>query len=603
MGAVFKKTATRALPAGTEVFRRKGQPFARWKDAKGKTRTAPLTTGREGQDRIVIVARTYTAKFRDGNGHVQEVSTGCRDEKAARSLLTDLERRAELVRAGVVTATEDAIAGHQASLLAKHIDDYLDHLEASGCNKTHRDNVARHLRRIVAGCRFQRLADMHRHALEKWLLDQSKAGMGARTRNMHLAAAIAFANWCCQPAISRLSSNPFVGVPKADEKAGCRRKRRALTEDELHRLLDVARLRPLMDRMTVHRGKRKGEAVAKLSDATRREMERLGRERALIYKTLVLTGLRKGELASLVAGQLNLDAEPPYLVLAAADEKNRQGSTIPLRADLAADLREWLREKAAAQDAAGEAPAVRFDPNAVQGDRRANRSPGRFGGPSCLPLTGVPYLPADTPPFNVPDKLVRILDRDLVAAGIARRIEMAPGKWRIDKRDERGCTVDVHALRHTFGTLLSKGGVAPRTAQAAMRHSTLDLTMNVYTDPRLLDVQGALDALPALPLESKPFEAQAVRNVLSATGTDDKMSAPFAPAYAPTWCKPSTEQTTAVKMTGNDKGRGECSNVPISACPVNKKAPLTTRVNEAWPMETTGIEPATPGLQSRCSPN
>jgi hypothetical protein len=29
-----------------------------------------------------------------------------------------------------------------------------------------------------------------------------------------------------------------------------------------------------------------------------------------------------------------------------------------------------------------------------------------------------------------------------------------------------------------------------------MRHSTIDLTMNVDTDPKLLDVQGALDARP-----------------------------------------------------------------------------------------------------------
>jgi hypothetical protein len=33
-------------------------------------------------------------------------------------------------------------------------------------------------------------------------------------------------------------------------------------------------------------------------------------------------------------------------------------------------------------------------------------------------------------------------------------------------------------LRHTFGTHLSKNGVAPHTAQAAMRYSSLDLTMN-----------------------------------------------------------------------------------------------------------------------------
>ena len=35
--------------------------------------------------------------------------------------------------------------------------------------------------------------------------------------------------------------------------------------------------------------------------------------------------------------------------------------------------------------------------------------------------------------------------------------------------DDRGRTIDVHALRHTFGTHLSKAGVPLRTAQAAMR--------------------------------------------------------------------------------------------------------------------------------------
>ena len=86
-------------------------------------------------------------------------------------------------------------------------------------------------------------------------------------------------------------------------------------------------------------------------------------------------------------------------------------------------------------------------------------------------------------------ELIKVFDRDLAAASIA-------------KRDDRGRTVDVHALRHTYGSLLSAGGVTPRTAQAAMRHSSIDLTMNVYTDPRVLDIAGALECLPALPLDA-----------------------------------------------------------------------------------------------------
>ena len=64
-------------------------------------------------------------------------------------------------------------------------------------------------------------------------------------------------------------------------------------------------------------------------------------------------------------------------------------------------------------------------------------------------------------------------------------------------------------MRHLFATRLSKSGVAPRVAQAAMRHSTIDLTMSVYTDPMLLDVGAALEVLPMLPLASESLARSA----------------------------------------------------------------------------------------------
>jgi integrase len=77
---------------------------------------------------------------------------------------------------------------------------------------------------------------------------------------------------------------------------------------------------------------------------------------------------------------------------------------------------------------------------------------------------------------------------------------------------ERGRTLDVHALRHTLGTQLSRGGIAPRTAEAATRHSFIQLTMNVYTDPELLDVAGAVEALPCLTLSDHQDTDLARRN-------------------------------------------------------------------------------------------
>jgi integrase len=167
--------------------------------------------------------------------------------------------------------------------------------------------------------------------------------------------------------------------------------------------------------------------------------------------------------------QVEFDGPVPYMVLQAKDEKNRKGSEIPLRADTAAELREWLEEKlAVAQAIARE----RDDPIPVR-------------------------LPPTTKLFDIPTGLIRIFDRDLVFAGIAR-IEKRGGKQVVIKTDDRGRTIDIHALRHTFGTHLSRAGVPLRTAQAAMRHSDPSLIANVYTDPKLLDVAGALEALPSL---------------------------------------------------------------------------------------------------------
>jgi len=462
MGTVFKKAVTRPVPPGAETIARKGERFAKWRDKSGKQRTAPLTTGRDGADRIRDESRTYIAKYRDGSGLVVEVATGCRDKAAALAVLADLERRAEKIRSGLVSPQEARTADHLNQPVRVHLLAYLEGMKARGVVEMHRENVRRQIQKIAADCGFDRLADINRERVERWLAAEAERGRSARSRNAHLAAVIAFCNWCCDPSIGRMLVNPLRGIRKADEKADPRRRRRAMTEQELTRLLDVARRRPLLDAMTIRRDKRKGTLGVNLRSETRRRLEATGRERALLYKTLVLTGLRKGELASLTPAHLRLDAPVPHVELDAADEKNREGSGVVIRPDLADDLRQWLDDRLA--DLRAEAL------------RRGEPIPAR--------------LPADAPIFDVPGRLIDIFNRDLKAAGIP-------------KRDDRCRTLDVHALRTTFGTLLSRGGVPLRTAQEAMRHSDPSLTANVYTDPRLLDVAGALEALPSLPLRAE----------------------------------------------------------------------------------------------------
>jgi integrase len=475
MGSVFKKTVTRALPPGAEVAERTETTkvrladgaettvrvrvrLARWRDRKGRMRSATVTTGKDGFDRIRVESGTYFARYRDGNNHVVELPTGCRDKTAAQSVLVDLERKGERVRAGLLTSAESRTAEHLATPIGEHLAAYVTSLEASGATPKHVAESRRVIESVLEGCNFATLADLERSAMERWLNARRQSTASARTRNVDLIRLIAFDNWCV--GNGRLTANPFKGVARADEKADPRRKRRSMTEGELARLLDVARDRPLLEALTVRRGKAKGQPVAKVRDEVRIALEVLGRERALIYKTLVLTGLRKSELASLTVAQLQLEGPMPHVELDVREEKNREGNAVVLRADLAKDLEQWLKGKLAA----------------LQSEARQRGEP--------IPTK----LPADTLIFSVPSGLIRIFDRDLRMAGIS-------------KRDERGRTLDVHALRTTFGTLLSRGGVPLRTAQAAMRHADPSMTANVYTDPKLLDVCGALDVLPTLPLD------------------------------------------------------------------------------------------------------
>ncbi len=529
MGTAYRETFTKPLPAGAELFTRDGERFARWIDGKGRKRTArivrPETGAHANTDRLLIEARTFTARYRDGSGIVRKVATGCRTADGANIVLAELERRAERVRSGTASAAEDAALDHLGAPIGGHVEAYLAHLAAKRgkggkprVSPKHVANVRHCLGRIVGGCEFRRLRDLERGAVERWAAARDAEGMPARTLNAHLVALTAFGNWCVDT--KRLATNPLARPPKRDESADRRRQRRALTEDELRRLLYAARWRSLAE---YGRASVKLAGVAERTDKRSRrtwvkapltadtlpgalararetlagrpamvaELERRGRERALIFKALVLTGLRKGELASLTIGQLELDGPVAYAVLRAADEKAGRGADIPIRADLAADLRAWIGQRLADAQAAA--------------------------GAKGLPLPA--RLPADAPLFNLRGDLIRAFDRDLLAAGLAKVGVDTDGREFIDKRDDRGRTLDVHSLRHTFGTHLSKGGVSPRVAQAAMRHSTLELTMNTYTDPRLLDVAGALDALPSLPLDGSP-DAERMR----ATGSDGPTS-------------------------------------------------------------------------------
>jgi hypothetical protein len=112
-----------------------------------------------------------------------------------------------------------------------------------------------------------------------------------------------------------------------------------------------------------------------------------------------------------------------------------------------------------------------------------------------------------------------------------------------------------------------------------MRHSDIRLTMKTYTDPRLLDVAGAVDALPDLSLESITATAS-----LRRTGTDEAFL--VAPSVAP-MVAPNTVQT-------GQKG-AFWDNIKTAATSDREtKKPLESQGNQGFsPIGPAGFEPTT----------
>ncbi|MCL1999908.1 MAG: tyrosine-type recombinase/integrase [Planctomycetes bacterium] len=320
--------------------------------------------------------------------------------------------------------------------LPGHVADYRAALAAKGGCEQHVRQDGNKLVRLFEGCGFALLSDLDAGRVQQWLADRRSEGMGAATSNSYLVAAKAFCNWAVKNR--RLPEHPLRHLAKVNAKVDVRKKRRPLSPEELARLLAAA-----------------GASVRLFRDMT-------GRDRAMVYRMASETGLRWSELRSLRRASFDLVGIPATVVLDAADEKAGRGAVLPLRPELADALRDYFVDH----------PAL-------------------------------PSAPAF--PMPIDDCGAEMLRRDLFETGDSPAVaaeKKARGETvvpAIPYRAAAGREADFHALRHTFGTWLAKGGVHPKVAQDLMGYSTINLTMGLYTHITLQDHAAALQNLPALP--------------------------------------------------------------------------------------------------------
>ncbi len=181
------------------------------------------------------------------------------------------------------------------------------------------------------------------------------------------------------------------------------------------------------------------------SDEISRLIKAAPRNRASLYLIAIYTGLRRKEMEALKWGDFDLDSDKPCIRLPATITKNRRPALVALHPEAVSAIRAFRADIAAAYEWA-------------------------FRGETRVPA-------------------VCDLKKDLEKAGIPFQ-------------DERGRRVDIHAMRHTLGTLLHLADVPIREAQELMRHSDVRLTMKIYTDASQLRIREAVARLPSFALRS-----------------------------------------------------------------------------------------------------
>jgi integrase len=152
--------------------------------------------------------------------------------------------------------------------------------------------------KLFERCRWQKIQDATGRSFCLW---RNHCGLSGKTSNDLLSCATSFFDWLERQRM--LTENPLKYVERVDTR-GRSQYRRALTQDEARRLLDV-----------------------------------VPHFRAVVYVTAIYTGLRRSELNQLRWGDLHLDALSPSVVAPASITKNKKEAKLPLRPEVVQALR------------------------------------------------------------------------------------------------------------------------------------------------------------------------------------------------------------------------------------------------------------------------
>lgn len=365
------------------------------------------------------------------------------DKQASLALLSKMIKEKEFVDAGLVDPFEKQLDRK----ILEHLEDYINALREEGLTPYYISQRERILKHILKKLGVKTFRDLNVEAVDAYIRNMKNMSKNEvfpsapNTKLCHRNSLVGFANWLMRKG--RIAFNPLVNVnvPKGRPV----HERRALTQEEIAKVFQSARERPLQEAMINSGGRLQGGQPrtlmrllhAVLNTETRQRCLNLGEERCLIYKTAIYTGLRKGELKALKVSSIDFKSKPYTTIrLSGQFTKNGKAALISLVPSLAVEMKNFI-------------------------DKHNKKA--------------VDYL------FNVADKIHVIFKRDLEAAGILYQ-------------DADGRFADFHSLRTSANTMLGVMGIPVRIRQLFMRHSDIRLTTGTYDDDVLYNQLPIIEA-------------------------------------------------------------------------------------------------------------
>jgi integrase len=443
---VFKPTYPWPIPEGAGVHTAKGRKYINVKDHNGRTVKAYLT--KDGQH-YLRPQRNYAGRYRDLNGIVRTVGL-VHDKEASQAALNELANCIGLLRASRAIPPLHEIS----PIIREKVREAL----ADSGQETAGDQLGRKPLKDLLVLYLEHLraagtTEKHRSEVERclnvvkaecsfqYLKDvcqppvkefiNRKKDAGLSDRTVN--CYVDKLRYFCKWAMKNglMNHDPFTGFVRLDEQTNRVREARSLTPEEVEKLLDATARRPL--------AKCEAAGYKKIKPATVQKLTLLGEERKLAYALMLYTGLRVNETRQLVWADVNLKQR--FVRVRPTTTKNAKPATLPLHSYLVELLGQW-KEK---------------HPQAESTDR-------------------IVSIPASTSAF------LKVFNKDLAFAGI-------------DKTDDMGRVVHLHALRHSFASLLARQGVHPHVLRSLARHSRVETTMQHYTHILRGDDVSAIESL------------------------------------------------------------------------------------------------------------